>query len=238
MKKHPFIAIVSLSARTALLLFACFSASVLSAQLRHPIRSIRVHGEMTTNEHTLNLMQATKGQDQIRSSVLAPDGGTVVTVFFNREKIYVAQDFPDQKKVREITGDDAAAYLLDLLALNPEYHFRQRNGFNLKHPLLENYSLRIRPEPDDGNSVESDENQLIREINLMDKSRGENSILRTIRYQDFFPAEKDIRMPRTITLTDHTTGEHAVIILKKYEYNVGLPTFLFEAPAVTEPSLR
>ena len=232
MKNFFFFEFMALAARAASLLAACFSAPLLSAQLPDPIRSIRVHGEITVGERTLNLSQATKGQDQIRSSVLAPDGSAVVTVFFNQDKIYVEEDLPDRKNIREIKGEDAAAHLLELLALNPEYHFRRENGFDRNHPLLENYSLRIlRERVDDG----SKNKQLIREINLMDESPGENSILRTIRYRDFFPAEKDIRVPRTITFTDNTTGESGTIHLEAFSHNVGLPDFLFEAPAVTGP---
>ena len=219
------------AARTALLLAALFPAAVLTAQFQDPIRSIRLHGEMAVQGRSLNLAQITKSQDKIRASITAPNGVSKITIYFANDKIVSERNPANTQVVREIKGTDAAAHLLDLLALNPEFHFDPKDGFDLQHPLLEAYSVRIRR--DQGVNT-TGENPLVREIQLIDPSGEGDPVIRTIRYEDYFPADEYGQAPRTITFTDNTTGEGGTIHLKAYTYNVGLPDFLFEAPAVTE----
>lgn len=227
-----FFAAAFSAARAALLPAAFFVVtSALSAQIREPVRSIRVHGEMVSEGNTLSLSQATKGQDQIRASIDTPNGQSSVTLFFSNKKIHLERQSPGKTSVTELKGEDAAAYLLDLLALNPSYHFRPKNGFDLQHPLFHGYSVRIRRAAE---SDKSGENQLIRELNLIDSSRQKNPVIRTIRYEDYFPAGEYGRSPRTITFTDNTSGESGIIHLKEHSYNVGIADFLFEPPATTE----
>jgi hypothetical protein len=220
---------------------AFFSASVLSAQFRDAIHSIRVHGEIESNGRTLNFSQVTKGQNHIRASILAPDGSVSVTVFFNQDKIYLEEDLPDNKSVRELSGEDAAAYLLDLLALNPAYHFRPNNGFNLRHPIFEGFSLEIkRVEASDPSDQDESSEQIrpIEQLRLIDLSVERDPILRTIRYLENFPEGKHGQTPRKIAFTDNSTGEGGTITLKDYNYNVGLPYFLFKPEGISSDSYK
>jgi hypothetical protein len=224
--------------RTCLGLIIFFTASVLSAQLREPVRSIRMHGEIESNGRALNLTQVVKGQDLIRASIMAPVGSTSVTVYFNNKKIYLEEDLPDKKSLRELSGEDAAAYLLDLLALNPAYHFHPEKGFNLQHPLFAGFSLEIkRTEPPEGaEPVEpGDPDKEVRPIEyvrLIDLSLARNPIIRTIRYLENFPAGKHGQTPRKIAFIDDTTGQGGTITLKEFHYNVGLADFLFQPKGI------
>jgi len=217
-------------ARLALALVTLCCASELPAQVLEPVRSIRAHGEMEANGRLLKLSQATKGQEQIRASILAPDGSASVTIYFNGRKIHLQEDLPDRQSVRELSGEDAATHLLDLLALNPEYHFRPIDGFNLQHPVFEGFSLEIKraEAPDDADEGEpGEQTRPIAQIRLIDLSLERNPTIRTIRYLENFPDGRHGQAPRKIAFTEDRTGEGGTITLKEYQYNVGLPDFLF-----------
>lgn len=212
-------------------------ATPLPGQYREEIRSIRVHGEMELNGRTLNLSQSIKGQDRIRATIQAKSGQANVTVFLIGEKILLEEDLPDKKRVRQLSGSDAATHLLDLLALNPEYHFRRTEGFDLRHPALKGFSLKIRREeiPDpDSRSQANQQMQPIAQIQLFDDSRKKDTLIRSIRYLERFPEGPHGRSPRKIEFIDHTTGATGTITLNEYEYNAGLLDFLFVPPAVSD----
>ncbi len=214
-------------------------ATPVAAQLAEPVRSIRVHGEMSADGRTLSISQATKGQKQIRTSVQAPDGQTTVTTYFADGKIVLAEDLPDRKTVRTLAGADAAAYLLDLLALNPEYHLRP-GSFNRTHPLFEGFSLDIQwidvvpalnPPP------AGDAPKIIKQIRLVDHSSREQRVIRTIDYLERFPKGPHGWNPRKIQFIDKTTGKSGLITLEAYDFNSGLLDFFFQPPAVTTDTL-
>lgn len=237
MKPSPIFVFFEPTSRavwSAILLVAFFSASLLSAQVKEPVRSIRVHGEMKAGERSLNLVQIVKSQNQIRSSIIAADGVSKVTMFFANDAITLEENLAGERTIRRLSGADAAAYLLDLLALNPEYHFPSKGGFDLQHPIFDGYSVRVQRGPAEDTA---DEDQLIREIHLIDPSNEEDPVIRTIRYEAYLPADNFGRAPASITFIDNTNGDTGKVRLKEYRYNVGLPDFLFAAPELTETDL-
>lgn len=215
-------------------------ATPVAAQLAEPVRSIRVHGEMSADGRTLSISQATKGQKQIRASVQAPDGRTTVTTYFADGKIVLAENLADRKTVRTLAGADAAAYLLDLLALNPEYHLRP-GRFDRTHPLFEGFSLDIQwvdAPPASNPAAATSSSQIIGQIRLIDQSDGEQRIISTIHYLERFPKGPHGWNPRKIQFLDNTTGRSGLITLEAYDFNSGLLDFLFQPPAVTTDTPR
>lgn len=226
---------------TCPLLLAITASSPLVAQFPEPVRSVRVHGEMDAGGRTLNLSQATKGQDRIRASVQAPDGQTAVTIYFADNKIVLAENLPEKQSVRELTGSDAAGYLLDLLALNPEYHFRPVRGFDLAHPVFESFSLniqRVEAPAVSRPSSAAEAPQLVKQIQLIDRSGGNETVIRTVRYLERFPEGAHGWNPQKIEFLDNTTGKIGIVTLKEYKYNAGLLDFIFEPPAAPEAQAR
>jgi hypothetical protein len=188
-----------------------------------------MHGEVIADGRTLKLSLASKSQNRIRTTIQAPSGQATVTVFFNIDAIIVEENAPGGRSVRELSGSEAAAHLLDLLSLNPEYHFRPVDGFDLGHPLLEGFSLEILRAA----TVESaGKPPPIEEIRLIEHSGGNDQTIRTIRYLKHSTDQVHGYVPQTIEFTDNTTGEGGIIEVTNYSYNAGLPDFLFEAPSV------
>lgn len=215
------------------LLLACIVWTVfpLAAQRPQPIQSIRIHGEILNPQGNLPLTVLKKGQDRIRATIHNRQKTAIMTLYVNRRQLRHAQQIGDDLEVRELSGSDAAAQLVDILALTPDYHFRPDGGFDMGHPTLKGFALQIRRAEA---LAPTDHGQPIEEISLLDISREGDQVIRTIRYLENFPQNGDGQKPRKIAFTDNTTGKIDTIIIDEYGYNVGLPDFLFEAPQLSE----
>lgn len=214
-----------------------FFGQLSSGQIPKEIRSVRIHGEMELDGRTLMLAQTTKGQNKIRASIEHKKSPTEITIYLLGERLLLEKRLHSKTTIRELSGPDAATHLLDLLAVNPSYHFRPRDGFNLGHPAFKGFSLKIEreelTEAEKGDQA-ADSLQPITKLQLFDDSRKTDSLIRSIRYLEHFPDGPHGRVPRKIAFTDHTTGQTGIITLHDYDYNAGLLDFLFVPPPVSE----
>ena len=61
-----------------------------------------------------------------------------------------------------------------------------------------------------------------------------STLVRSIEYMEFFDQADPYFQPKKISFTDVKTGDIGHITVDKIEYNIGLPSFLFEIRGNTD----
>jgi hypothetical protein len=148
-----------------------------------------------------------------------------VSIVLNKNTIQSIEESNLKSSVRTLKGEDAASNLLDLIALNPDYHFSGRDAYNFKIPIFEAYRLELQME---AKPFKETERYRPMKALLYEEHDAGSTLLRSIKYISFFDPTDPYFQPRELTFTDESTGEIGHISVQKVEYNVGLPDFLFD----------
>jgi len=174
---------------------------------------------------SLDMVTSSKEQKYIRASIHTPTKIAGATIVYNGNAIAIVEDIAYQSTSRVLSGEEAAGNLFDLIALNPEYHFRASDGFNFKIPVFEGYRVELLRE---GQPVAGTERYPPNKMLLYAVGESGDSLIRSIEYLSYFDTIEPYLQPKEITFTDESTGDTGRITVQKVEYNVGLPDFLFE----------
>jgi outer membrane lipoprotein-sorting protein len=199
--------------------------SPLNSQILTKPESILIHATIQRGGGIpLNMVVSSKTQKYIRASIFNATKTAGATIVYNSRTIQTVEESGSERSIRTLSGEDAAGNLFDLIALNPDYHFRKNDGFNFKIPVLEGYHVELRR---DRKPIENTDRYLPNQLLLYKVSDAGNSLIRSIEYISFFEEIAPYFQPKEITFTDEENGEQGRITIQKVEYNVGLPDFLF-----------
>ncbi len=196
------------------------------------LTSIRIHAKMSNTKAELDLSIVKKQQDRMRVATLEKTGvsGRIIQIY-SSERIYEIWEKEDGNIPQDVNSLDAATSLFDLISLTPEYHFREKDGFDFGTEIFEGYNLELkRVDEDTGKSISS----LPEIVLLYHTEGGAKKLIRSIRYISFFEEREPYTQPKELIYTDETSGESGRITVQKVEYNVGLPDFLFDLGEDTE----
>ena len=206
--------------------------SSLCAQIQAEPISIVIHSTIQLNGHEpFEMLISTKEQKYIRASVRNPKKTAGADIIYNGKAIAIVERGTPQSKSRFVSGDEAATDLFDLIALNPEYHFRKIDGFNFNIPTFEAYRVELQPEVEpfkETGRYRPAKALLYREQNAI------STLVRIAEYTEFFDQTDPYFQPKKLTINDLTTGDIGQITVDKIEYNVGLPSFLFDISDKTD----
>jgi hypothetical protein len=204
-----------------------FGALTSLARTQPPPESIRLHASMSMGDGHLSLTLLTKGQHKLRASIQDPQHKSKVHITYNQEQLWTKPFIHGSESARKLEGTEAAENLLDLLALNPQFHFKQRDGFNLSSSALKGYKV----EYTQSEKPYKETNKHVPEsLKLFDISKDEPRLIRSIRYISFQKSTTPFVRPKELVLTDETTSESGTIIINEVSYNSGIPDFIFKLP--------
>ena len=202
------------------------SDTSLNGQIKAKPESILIHSTMQLDGgHSLGMVVSSKEQKYIRATIHNQKKTAGATIIYDGKVIALVEGETFQTTARVLSGAEAAANLFDLIALNPEYHFKKFDGFNFKTPAFKAYRLELQME-----AKAFKETERYRPIKalLYEEHDAGSTLLRSIKYISFFDLPDPYLQPRELTFTDESTGEIGRISVQKVEYNVGLPDFLFD----------
>lgn len=203
-------------------------AATLQGQVRTIPESILIHSELSMESGlTLNLIVFTKEQDLIRASIHPADKSFGAVVAYDGQTVKMQEEIIDVYPTKVLEGEDAAGNLFDLIALNPEYHFRKWDGLNLDSKVLQGFRIEIQREE---SPIKEPETCKPISLKLFKVEELGDTLIRSTQYSQFFKNKEPYLQPKLLTFTDETTGENGTIKVKSVEYNVGLPDFLFKLP--------
>ena len=213
-----------------LLVFLLVQSSVLISALPiinapQPIKSIRMNGIIYDGDNHFDFSLMAKGQDKIRASIQLHNGGNKIEIIFNNGELWVRDGLDPEHITTTLSEEKAATNLLDLIALNPLHYFKERNGFKLTNQIFKNYELVYN---NSGKTDESSDTAIPEYIRLYRLESNSRTLIRTIRYKDFHPETTPYLQPKEIILIDEDNGSEGCIVVTSYEYNSGIPEFLFE----------
>ena len=171
------------------------------------------------------MVVSSKVQKYIRASIRNPKKTAGADIIYNGKAIAVVERGNLQSKSRVVSGDEAAADLFDLIALNPEYHFRKIDGFNFNIPTFKAYRVELQKEAEPFG-----ETRRWRPLKalLYKKQDAVTTLVRIAEYTKFFDQIDPYFQPMELKFTDVMTGDIGHISVDKIEYNIGLPSFLFD----------
>lgn len=202
-------------------LLICLTCS-LQAHAQTFVESIQIHAEMIGDGPQLDLVSYARGQNMLRVSIHDTKKRFGTDIIYRKGKMAAIEQLAEAGvKRRALTGEEAAGNLLDMLALNPQYHFQQNNGFDLSIKLLDGYRIAYQ-------QTDEEVNPSPHSLKLYEIEDDGEKLLRSIEYLSLMEEITEFIQPKELRLTDETTGESGRIIVQSVEYNVGIPGFLFE----------
>jgi hypothetical protein len=214
-------------------LLACTAAA--TAQVRpKAVGSIRLHGTMAMEEAEPLSLAVFKGSDhRIRAAIFDETKIAQITLLYSGGHLLIDERTPGGRVRREAEGEEAAANLLDLIALNPDFHFENpESRAILESPVLDGFSIRLARKEEafaDTGIFLPDHLKLFRD------SGATAELIRSVYFDSFMGSLKPFPQPRKLRLVDELTGETGRIEVLSVEYNPGLPDFLFELPEEEAP---
>jgi len=203
----------------------CFSVSTGPFYANQKPDHIRLHGTIESQGIRLNLSVATKEQKKIRAVVHDDAKSVVMHIVFNQGNLYLRETHSGKRTTRLVVGDEAATNLVDLLALNPDYHFRGEDSLNLGAFESAGYSIELKRAE---NPIKKSEIYPPTELRLRKKEGDRIVLLRIIKYLDFHDSDMAYLQPKCLEFKDHQSGDSGTIKIDTVGYNPGLPDFLFE----------
>ena len=206
--------------------------SSLCARIQAEPISIVIHSTIQLNGHEpFEMLISTKEQKYIRASVRNPKKTAGADIIYNGKAIAVVERGTPKSKSRFVSGDEAATDLFDLIALNPEYHFRKIDGFNFNIPTFMAYRVELQTEVE---PVKETERYRPVKALLYKEQNAVSTLVRIAEYTKFFDQTDPYFQPKELTFTDVMTGDIGHISVDKIEYNIGLPSFLFDISDETD----
>ena len=204
----------------------------LSAQTQAEPISIIIHSTIKLNGHEpFEMLVSSKEQKYIRASVRNPKKTAGADIIYNGKAIAIVERGTPKNKSRVVSGDEAATDLFDLIALNPEHHFRKIDGFNFNIPTFKAYRVELQTEVV---LVKETERYRPAKALLYKEQDSVSALVRIAEYTEFFNQTDPYFQPKELTFTDIKTGDIGHVTVDKIEYNVGLPSFLFDISDETD----
>ena len=204
----------------------------LSAQIQGQPKSIVTHSTIKPDsDNSFGMLISSKGSKYIRASIRNQKKTAGADIIYDGKAVAIVERGSPQKRSRVLSGEEAAANLFDLIALNPEYHFKEIDGFNFNIPTFKAYHVELQTEAE---PVKETERYRPKKALLYKGHDADGTLVRTIEYMEFFDQTDPYFQPKEILFTDEKTGVVGHIIVDKIEYNTGLPSFLFEIPGNTD----
>lgn len=204
----------------------------LSAQILEKPKSIVSHSTIQFNgDNSFGMLVSSKGRKYIRASIRNPKKTAGADIIYDGKSVAVVERGSTQKRSRVLSGEEAAANLFDLIALNPEYHFKEIDGFNFNIPTFITYRVELQREAEP--LEETERYRPVKALLYKEHDAG-STLLRSIEYISFFDQTDPYFQPKEISSTDVKTGDIGHITVDKIEYNIGLPSFLFEIRGNTD----
>ena len=204
----------------------------LSAQIQAEPISIVIHSTIQLDgDKSFEMLVSSKEQKYIRASIRNPKKTAGVDIIYDGKAIAVAESGTLQSKSRVLSGEEAAANLFDLIALNPEHHFRKIDGFDFNIPTLQAYRLELQNEAEPFG--ETERWRPLKAL-LYKEQDAVSTLVRIAEYTKFFDQIDPYFQPKELTFTDVMTGDIGHISVDKIEYNIGLPSFLFDISDETD----
>lgn len=208
------------------------SDTSLSAQITGQPVSILTHANIhLEGGQSVRMVITSKEQKYIRASIRNQKKTTLADIIYDGKAIAIVAMESPQKRSRVLSGEEAATNLFDLIAINPEYHFKNIGGFNLNIPTFKAYRVELQTEAE---PVEETERHRPVKALLYKEHDAGSTLVRSIEYMEFFDQADPYFQPKKISFTDVKTGDIGHITVDKIEYNIGLPSFLFEIRGNTD----
>tara|TARA_X000000950_G_scaffold251960_1_gene313679 strand:- start:4845 stop:5531 length:687 start_codon:yes stop_codon:yes gene_type:complete len=208
------------------------SDTSLSAQITGQPVSILTHATIhLEGGQSVRMVMTSKEQKYIRASIRNQKKTTLADIIYDGKAIAIVVMESPQKRSLVLSGEEAATNLFDLIAINPEYHFKNIDGFNLNIPTFKAYRVELQTEAE---PVEETERHRPVKALLYKEHDAGSTLVRSIEYMEFFDQADPYFQPKKISFTDVKTGDIGHITVDKIEYNIGLPSFLFEIRGNTD----
>ena len=184
---------------------------------------------MVGDRGDVSLKVLKKGRHWIRATVTKRNRNSESILYFRKESLDVINRLPEGIRTKKLSPMETASNLIDLMALNPIFHFGQQHKYSFKSPELANFKVRIDREPPEYNQSLG----MIRSIRLIHSQNKSQSVVRTIRFKHAkFDGDGNFH-PHTLRFLDEQSQDVGKVIVQRIDYNLGLPDFLFEPPDIS-----
>ena len=202
------------------------SDTSLSAQVQGKPVSILIHSTVKVEGgNAFEMVLTSKEQKYIRASIRNQKKTARANIIYDGKAIAIVERETSKNRSRVLSGEEAVTNLFDLIALNPEYHFRKIDGFDFNIPTFQAYRVELQTE--EKPIGETERYRPVKAILYKEHDAG-STLVRSIEYISFFDQTDPYFQPKKLTVADESTGEIGHITVREVEYNIGLPDFLFE----------
>lgn len=192
------------------------------------IESIKIHAKMTSGVHEVPFYVVKKSQDKLRSTASDGRGLVSFTTLLNNDTLFNITNIQSNIESSELSGDEAAAQLFDLLMLNPEYHFRKQEGFPLNSKIFSRYHISFDRTKHKNASFQ--EHIIGAKLFKNDTDSESKILIRSVQITNFRVFKREINEPEQLSYTDEESGETTEVTITGIDYNIGIGDFIFDTP--------
>lgn len=150
-----------------------------------------------------------------------------ISILFSSNKIYATTIKEERTNSRLLNKEESALYLFDMMAVNPNYHFRNNKDQSITIPTFDGYAVIVNFD----DSLQTDQGVSIPESMELFRIQGEDKILiRRVHYKNFHQPHGILLRPKEMLFYDVIRERKGEVYLEQFEYNSVVPDFIFELP--------
>jgi len=193
------------------------------------VASMRVHGVLKRGGTELGLSVVKKGQGRMRASVAERASSDKLVFLYRGGRLHAIRGSAEgERRVRRLRGDAAARKLFDLVALTPDFHFREKGGFDFSAGVFRGYEVELRrTSPAEGETGPGRP----KTASLAKRGDGGRSVLRRATYKRSADFGGPRPVPAEIVFREPGDPAPGTLVVESVQYNPGVPDFVFDLPS-------
>lgn len=195
-------------------------------------QTIIVRGSIHDGRDSLNVIMSSTEQSALKMTIFNESKSVKISIVYSHDEVFVSESAEEHSESRRLNKSESARYLVDMLAVNPDHHFKRFDGFDTNTPALNGYSVILNfPELE----IDSEQRPIPTSIELYRINKEEpKQLIRRIEYKSFHEPHGQYLRPKELLFIDVINNRQGKMILDSFEYNLGVPNFIFEAPKLEQ----
>lgn len=195
-------------------------------------QTIIARGSIQDGRDSLNVIMSATEQSALKMTIFNESRSVKISIIFSQGEVFVSESAEEHSESRRLNESESARYLVDMLAVNPDHHFKRIDGFNTDTAALSGYSVILNfPEIE----IDSAQRPIPTSIELYRINKEEpKQLIRRIEYKSFHEPHGQYLRPKELLFIDVINKRKGKMVLDSFEYNLGVPSFIFEAPELEQ----
>lgn len=175
----------------------------------------------------MNVVISAKTDAGLKMTIFDEERSAKISILAIDDIVYATESVDGVSTSRRLNHSESASYLMDMLSVNPGYYLAKYGGFDADIHILSDYHISL-------NFAFIQQDGIKRPIpammELYRQTEEGKELVRRIEYIEFHEPHGRYLRPKKLFFIDVINNRRGLMRLESFEYNRGLPDFIFEAP--------